>query len=162
MVFSQTNTLSVLQIIVVLGLVVIVAGLMGTGFLGEPVTKINLWVQALGWGEGDLESPITTGTVDLLLDSIPNENPDLPPVTIVAACDFHSDETIDAGTGKSDGMLVCKLLNENENAIAEGSVSFSQYSASTHVIIPINQPIVIGATNFDGIFDAMVLVKGPL
>ena len=140
----------------------IVGGLLGTGFLGEPVNKIDLWVQALGFGEGDLETPITTATVDLLLDAVPAEDPQLPPITIVSACAFHSDENIDIGTGKSDGKLICKLLNADGNAIAEGDILFSQYTASEILIIPINQPIFIGATNFDNIFDAMIIVQGPL
>ena len=135
---------------------------MGTGFLGEPVNNIKLWVQALGVGEGDLETPITTATVDLLLDVVPNENPEAPPVTIVTACAFHSDEDILLGTGRSDGKLICKLLNEDGNAIAEGDIPFTEYTASDTLEIPINQPIFIGATNFDNVFDAMIIVQGPL
>lgn len=151
-----------MQLIIVLALLVIVGGLLGTGFLGEPVNKINLWVQALGFGEGNLESPITTATADLLLDSVPSEDPQLPPVTIVSACAFHSDEDIDIGTGNSEGKLICKLLNADGNAIAEGDITFSQYTASDIIEIPINQPIFIGATNFDLVDDAMIIVQGPL
>jgi len=142
---------------------VIVGGLLGTGFLGEPVNKIDLWVQALGFGEGDLETPITTATVDLLLDVVPAGDPAADPVTIVFACAFHSDEDIDIGVqALSDGKIICKLLNADGNAIAEGDILFSQYTASEILIIPINQPIFIGATNFDNIFDAMIIVQGPL
>ena len=136
--------------------------MIGTGFLGEPVNNIQLWVQALGYGEGNLETPITTATVDLLLDSVPAEDPQMPPITIVSKCAFHSDEDIDVGTEKSDGKLICKLLNEDGNAIAEGDITFSQYTASDILEIPINQPIFLGATNFDNVFDAMVIVQGPL
>ena len=137
---------------------------MGTGFLGEPVNNIDLWVQALGFGEGDLESPVTTATVDLLLDVVPAEDPQAPPVTIVTACAFHSTDTINLGTGKSDGKLICKLLNADGNAIAEGDVSFLSYDPTKDppIIIKINQPIFIGATNFDNVFDAMVIIQGPL
>ena len=151
-----------LQLIIVLALLVIVGGLLGTGFLGEPVNNIDLWVQALGFGEGDIETPITAATVDLLLDAVPSQDPQMPPVTIVSACAFHSDEDINLGTGKSDGKLICKLLNKDGNAIAEGDITFSQYTASDTLTIPINQPIFIGATNFDNVFDAMVIVQGPL
>ncbi|MEX0656422.1 MAG: hypothetical protein WD154_02615, partial [Nitrosopumilaceae archaeon] len=87
------------------------------------------------------------------------------PVTIVTACAFHSDEDILPGTERSDGSdgkLICKLLNEDGNAIAEGDITFSQYAASEILEIPINQPIFLGATNFDNVFDAMVIVQGPL
>jgi hypothetical protein len=135
---------------------------MGTGFLGEPVNKINLWVQELGFGEGNLESPITTASVDLLLDSVLAEDPEADPITIVSKCAFSSEEDIDIGTGKSDGKLICKLLNADGNAIAEGDITFSQYTAGDIIEIPITQPIFIGATNFDNVFDAMVIVQGPL
>lgn len=135
---------------------------MGTGFLGVPVNKIDLWVQALGFGEGDLESPITTATVDLLLDLVPAEDPQMPPVTIVSACAFRSGENIKIGTEKSEGKLVCKLLNSEGNAIAEGDITFLSYTAGDILTIPINQPIFIGATNFKNVYDAMIIVQGPL
>jgi len=135
---------------------------MGTGFLGVPVNKIDLWVQALGFGEGNLESPITAATVDLLLDAVPAEDPQMPPITIVSACAFHSDENIEIGTGKSEGKLICKLLNADGNAIAEGDIPFSSYTGSDILTIPINQPIFIGATNFGNVHDAMIIVQGPL
>ena len=150
-----------MQLIIVLALLVVVAGIMGTGFLGVPVNKIDLWVQTLGFGEGDLESPITAASIDLLLNAT-SETPQAPPVTIVSACAFHSDENIDIGTGKSEGKLICKLLNADGNAIAEGDITFLSYTASDILTIPINQPIFIGATNFDNVFDAMIIVQGPL
>ena len=143
-------------------LLAIVAGIMGTGFLGEPVNKINLWVQTLGFGEGNLESPVTNAAVDLLLDVVPSENPQAPPVTIVTACAFHSTDSINLGTGKSDGKIICKLLNKDGNAIAEGDIPFTSYTANDILTIPINQPIFIGATNFENVFDAMVIIQGPL
>ena len=152
-----------LQLIVVLVLAVIIAGITGTGFLADPMNKINLWVQEIGFGEGNLESPVTNASVDLLLDVVPSENPQAPPVTIVTACAFHSTDSINLGTGKSDGKLICKLLNKDGNAIAEGDVPFLSYDPTDPpIIIPINQPIFIGATNFENVFDAMVIIQGPL
>ena len=153
-----------LQLIVVLLLVGIIAGITGTGFLADPMNKIDLWVQEIGFGEGNLESPVTNAAVDLLLDVVPSEDPEAPPVTIVTACAFHSTDSINLGTGKSDGKLICKLLNADGNAIAEGDVPFSSYDPATDppIIIQINQPIFIGATNFDNVFDAMVIIQGPL
>ena len=139
----------------------VVLGIVGTGLLAQP-TNINLFVQALGIGEADLVSPIDNASIELMLDTAPSEDPQDPPITIVSACAFHSDENIEIGTGKSEGKLVCKLLNADGNAIAEGDIPFSQYTASDTLTIPINQPAFIGATNFALVDDAMIIIQGPL
>ena len=43
-----------MQILYVLGLGIVVLSLMGTGMLANTGGNIDLWVQAIGWGEGDL------------------------------------------------------------------------------------------------------------
>ena len=58
-------------------------------------------------------------------------------------------------------MIICKLLNEDGNAIAEGDIPLTvsevddtvAYSASETLIININQPISDDATHFDNFFD---------
>ena len=132
--------------------------------------NIDLWVQAIGWGEGDLETPIDNAIVEILLDTIPPENEADDPITFVSACGFHSDENIPLGEGFSDGLIICKILNEDGNAIAEGDIPLTvsvvdpnfAYTASETLIIDINQPISEDATHIDRFFDAMIIVEAPL
>ena len=63
-----------MQILYVLGLGIVVLSLMGTGMLANTGGNIDLWVQAIGWGEGDLERPDGNVKVEILLDTIPPEN----------------------------------------------------------------------------------------
>jgi len=145
---------------------------MGTAVLANTGTNIELWVQDIGWGEGDLESPVQDGSVSLeiLLDTIPPVNEEDDPITFVDACGFHSDEDIVLGKGFSDGLIICKLLNEDGNAIAEGDIPLTvsevddtvAYSASETLIININQPISADATHFDNFFDAKIILEAPL
>ena len=128
--------------------------------------NIDLWVQAIGWGEGDLETPIDNAKVEIFLDTIPGD----PPITFVSACGFSSTEDIPLGQGKADGLIICKLLNEDGNAIAEGSIPLTvsavnpnvAYDKSETLRIDINQPISLDATHIDQFFDAMIIVEAPL
>jgi len=158
-----------MQILYVLGLGIVVLSLIGTGMLANTGGNINLWVQAIGWGEGDLESPIDNAIVEILLDTIPPENEVDDPITFVSACGFHSDENIPLGKGISDGLIICKILNEDGNAIAEGEMILTEidetglvYEGSETLIIDINQPITEDATHIDRFFDMKLIVEGPL
>lgn len=153
-----------MRIIVVFVLVAIIAGMAGIGYL-QPQTNINLFVQALGFGEADLVSPIDDASIELMLDTEDSVDPEGNPITItvVTACGFRSQDIIPLATGKAEGKIVCKLLNSDGNAIAEGDITFASYDpADTLVIVPINQPAFIGATNFALVDDAMIIVQGPL
>jgi len=150
-----------LQLIIVFGLAVVILGIVGTGLLAQP-TNIKLWVQALGFGEADLVSPIDDASIELMLDTAPSENPE-EPITIVTACGFRSQDIIPLGDGIAEGKIICKLLNEAGNAIAEGDIPFSSYDpADTLLIINITQPAFIGATNFENVFNATIIIQGPL
>jgi len=158
-----------LQILYLLGLGIVVLSLMGTGMLANTGGNINLWVQAIGWGEGDLETPVDNAKVEILLDTIPPENEGDDPITFVSACGFHSDENIPLGKGISDGLIICKILNEDGNAIAEGEMILTEidetglvYKGSETLIIDINQPITEDATHIDRFFDMKLIVEGPL
>ncbi len=159
-----------MQILYVLGLGIVVLSLMGTGMLANTGGNIDLWVQAIGWGEGDLETPIDNAKVEILLDTIPPENEVDDPITFVSACGFHSDENIPLGEGFSDGLIICKILNEDGNAIAEGDIPLTvsvvdpnfAYTASETLIIDINQPISEDATHFDRFFDMRIILEAPL
>jgi len=155
-----------MQILYVLALGIVVLSLMGTSLLASSGNNIELWVQPTGWGEGDLESPIDNAKVEILLDTIPGD----PPITFVSACSFSSTQDIPLGQGKADGLIICKLLNEDGNAIAEGSIPLTvsavnpnvAYDKSETLIIDINQPISEDATHIDQFFDAMIIVEAPL
>jgi len=63
-----------MQPIIVLGVAAVAVALVGTGFLGEPWNEFELWVQQLGWGEADIDSPISHATVDLNIKKELNDN----------------------------------------------------------------------------------------
>ena len=152
-----------MQLIIVFVLVAVILGLAGTGYLAQPQNNINLFVQALGFGEANLVSPVDNASIELMLDTVPSGNPEQPLTTIVSACGFSSHNIIPLGTGKAEGKIVCKLLNKDGNAIAEGDIPLSSYDpADTLIVVPINQPAFLGATNFNNVFDAMVIIQGPL
>jgi len=119
-----------MQPIIILGAAVVGVALLGTGFLGEPWNNIELWVQELGWGERNLETPISHAYIDLELKKEINFGPDNEEGTsddffnnVIKACSFHSDQSLDAfdaELGLSPALIICKLTNEEGLAIAEG------------------------------------------
>ncbi len=137
-----------MQPIIILGAAVVGVALLGTGFLGEPWNNIELWVQELGWGERNLESPISHAYIDLELKKEINDNGTTEEKCIamelgeeqeaqcikdaglddyfnnvIKACSFHSDQGLDAldpKLGLSPALIICKLTNEEGLAIAEG------------------------------------------
>lgn len=119
-----------MQPIIILGAAVVGVALLGTGFLGEPWNNIELWVQELGWGERNLETPISHAYIDLELKKVINNGPDGEKGTsddffnnIIKACSFHSDDSLDElndKLGLSPALIICKLTNEEGLAIAEG------------------------------------------
>jgi len=137
-----------MQPIIILGAAVVGVALLGTGFLGEPWNNIELWVQELGWGERNLESPISHAYIDLELKKEINENETFVKdcdllegavkatcITearaddyfnnVIKACSFHSDDSLDAFDpvlGLSPALIICKLTNEAGLPIAEGKV----------------------------------------
>ena len=152
-----------MQILIVLGLGALFLGLMGTAYLGEQNGEIDLLVQALGWGEKTIEVPITDAEVEIRLNTIPGDSPESPSQTIVEACVFHSDERIDeVEKSLSDGRLICKILNEDGNAILEGSMTFTSYTPSSTVVIDMNQPVFEDANLFENGFDLRLIVQGPI
>jgi len=59
-----------MQPIIIIGAAVVGFALLGTGFLGKPWNDIDLWVQELGWGERNLEAPISHAYIDLELKKV--------------------------------------------------------------------------------------------
>ena len=141
-----------MQPIILLGVAVAAVALVGTGFLATPWNQFELFVQQLGWGEADLDSPISSATVDLEIKKIVNDAGTTGDTSddfydnVISDCSFHSATSI-AGTtapGARDGKIICKILNENDEAFAEGHIpipSATGYTASDVLLIPIDMCI---------------------
>jgi len=121
-----------MQPIIIIGAAVVGFALLGTGFLGKPWNDIDLWVQELGWGERNLEAPISHAYIDLELKKVRQNGPDGIENTaddwfanLIKACSFHSDQSLDEvddGLNIAPALIICKLTNEEGLAIAEGRV----------------------------------------
>jgi hypothetical protein len=174
-----------MQPIILLGVVAVAAALIGTGFLGTG-GNIALWVQSLGWGEQDLQAPISHAFIDLNLKKIPNPGPDGQANTgdeyfdnVISSCSFHSDQNIrsaDPASELSPGLIICKLTDDRDKAIAEGRIllngeadpdcpqteSTVGYDASQHLNIDICQTAFPGANDVQKVTDVKIVVEGAL
>jgi len=148
-----------MQPIILLGIAVAAIALVSTGFLqGEPWNEFVLFVQSLGWGESMLNSPISHAFVDLEVKKIQNDGPDGEPDTgddffdnVIHACSFHGDKDIPGippstlqtiVTPINNGVIICKMLDENNNAFAEGKLAIpGGYGSSGTLFVPIVQCI---------------------
>ena len=173
-----------MQPIILLGVVAVAAALIGTGFLGQG-GNIQLWVQSLGWGEQDLQAPISHAFIDLNLKKIPNDNgtPDDRSDdffdNVIHSCSFHSDQSIrsaDTATELSPGVIICKLTDDRDKAIAEGRILLNGaadpdckqtettvgYEASQHLNIDICQTAFPGSNDVQKVHDVKIVVEGAL
>src|SRR3990170_3716410 len=124
--FNQGSFYRLMQPIIILGAVVVAAALIGTGFLGN-ANNIVLWVQSLGWGEQDLQAPISHAYIDLNLKKIRNNAGTTNTVAddyfdnVISSCSFHSDQSIDsspqANQELSPGVIICKLTDPRDLAM---------------------------------------------
>ncbi len=138
-----------MQPIILLGVAVAAVALVGTGFLSgnQPWNQFEVWVQQLGWATNTIESPISHATIDLEVKKFLNEDDPENPFyeNIIDQCSFHSAEDIPgvANTpGARNGVIICKILGENGNAIAEGREvidALKGYSNSDILFIDIDQ-----------------------
>ena len=178
-----------MQPIIVLGVAAVAVALVGTGFLGEPWNEFTLFVQQLGWGEADVDSPISSATVDLEIKKTTNENgtpvSECDKITdpvekaeciakqkaddffenTIKFCSFHSGDDIDAATGTqvSPGVLICKLTDDRGLAIAEGKLNFDKYEGSEKLFIEITQTAFDGANDVQApIHDVKLIVEAPI
>ncbi len=178
-----------MQPIIVLGVAAVAVALVGTGFLGDPWNEFELWVQQLGWGEADVDSPISSATVDLEIKKTTNENgtlesecdevtpPDAKKACVTAQkaddffentikfCSFHSEDDIDKATGTqvSKGKLICKLTDDRGLAIAEGRLTFDKYDGSDKLFIEITMTAFDGANDVQApIHDVKLIVEAPI
>ena len=171
-----------MQPIILLGVVAVAAALIGTGFLGEG-GNIALWVQSLGWGEQDLQAPISHAFIDLNLKKIandngtPEDNSDDYFDNVISACSFHSDQDIiSADDDISPGLIICKLTDDRDKAIAEGRILLNGeqepdcpqtettdgYESSQHLNIDICQTAFPGANDVQKVTDVKIVVEGAL
>ena len=138
-----------MQPIILLGVAVAAVALVSTGFLAEPWNQFDLWVQQLGWGENMLNSPISHATVDLEVKKIVNDAGTTDPAddyfdNVIQSCSFHSGDSIPAAQGAviSEGVIICKMLDDRGLAIAEGKLAIpTGYTESSHLFVPISQCI---------------------
>ena len=179
-----------MQPIILLGVVAVAAALIGTGFLGQG-GNIALWVQSLGWGEQDLQAPISHAFIDLNLKKIRNDagttetDADDYFDNVISSCSFHSDQSIrsaDPATELSPGLIICKLTDSRDKAIAEGRILLNGqaeeecpqnpaelaklaqggYVKSTHLNIDICQTAFPGANDVQKVTDVKIVVEGAL
>ena len=178
-----------MQPIILLGVAAVAVTLIGTGFLAEPWNEFDLWVQQFGWGEADVMSPISQAAVDLNIKKIPQDNGTtvedcdgilvgetfdecITRVTtddyfdnIISHCSFHSDDSIPAAEDHniSPGLIICKLTDDRDLAIAEGRINFDSYSASDHLFIEITMLAFPGANDVTApIHDVKLVVEAPI
>lgn len=149
-----------MQRIIVLALVVVFVSLVGTGVLAQPWNEFDVWVQQLGWAQQDLISPVSNPDVEIRLIQVPN--PPNTPDNFVSSCVFHSAIDIPAGTGLSQGSAICKLLDEQGQAIAEGRSFFQSYTGSSDLEVFISDFVFPGSNNNDLVFDIKFLIQKPL
>ena len=173
-----------MQPIIILGVVAAAAALIGTGFLGNG-GNIALWVQSLGWGEQDLKAPISHAFIDLNLKKIannagtPTDNSDDFFDNVISSCSFHSDDSIrsaDPSSELSPGVIICKLTDDRDKAIAEGRILLNGqqdpdckqtqttvgYESSQHLNIDICQTAFPGANDVQKVTDVKIVVEGAL
>ena len=159
-VFSLALIKKVLQRIIVLAIVVVIISLMGTGVLAEPWNEFDLFVQDFGWGEETLVSTVSNPNVEIRLIQVPN--PPSDPINLISACIFHSAEDIPAGNGLAQGSAICKLLDDQGLAIAEGRIFFKSYTASDDLQVFISQMVFPGSNNNELIFDIKLIIQKPI
>jgi len=186
-----------MQPIIVLGAAVVGLALLGSGFLGnadDVWNRITLFVQQLGWGEEQIVSPISAATIDLELKKVKTNNgtPQDPSddffENIIRSCSFHSLQSIDEAKGNvlAHPLIICKILNGNQQAIAEGklildgvdrSVLTAQqiadgvclqreselgYTGSDHINIDICQCAFQDACDVQRAHDIKIIVQGAI
>jgi len=159
-VFSLALIKKVLQRIIVLAIVVVIISLMGTGVLAEPWNEFDLFVQDFGWGEETLVSPVSNPNVEVRLIQVPNPPGD--PDNFIESCVFNSTIDIPAGTGLAQGSAICKLVNDQGQAIAEGRIFFLSYTANDDLIVPISSFVFPGSNNNELIFDIKFIIQKPI
>jgi len=158
-----------LQPIIIIALLVLVV----VSFTGIGIQQVQSWnqldvlVQQYGWAEKDIEPPVSDVSVKLLLEKVLNDNETPDPTddfveTFVKGCIFSSTQGMLEGTGLAPGKVICKLMNAEGNAIAEGKAFFFSYEADEPLEIIIFQRISIESIKLNNIFDVTAVVEAPI
>ncbi|MGI0056835.1 MAG: hypothetical protein ACREAK_05620 [Nitrosarchaeum sp.] len=155
--------------IILLGIMAAIGIFAGSGFLAPVIN--NVLLQNIGVGDKDLETPIDSAGVDLQIQAF------LDPVNQVfknkfVSCSFHSGESPLEG---SLDKVICKLTDENDNAIAEASLQFCtqeqadaddcplgtvQWEPSQQYILSPLIEAYPGALQLDNVEDVRLVVMG--
>jgi len=136
---------------------------MGSGYLME--TEIMLNLQFLGVGAANFEAPISNPTIDISIEKIDGFDSMGNPLikNKIRSCSFHFPDTdpggVDALTGPGV-KVICKLLDDNGDVIAEGELC-GPFVASENNIIPITDLAFEFADFVSGIGNVRIILVGP-
>ena len=147
-----------MQPIVWVVIVGIAAAALGTGFLGS---TFSLNLQQLGVGEEDLVSPISLVSVDFVISKVLeplSENTSPLFKNRIIKCSFHTPTTLEQGT-----TIICKLINADDDVIAEGNVVLTTtlMGSTSGFNISINQIAFEGANSLQEVLDVKIVVLAP-
>ena len=147
-----------MQILLIVAIAAVASVAMGAGFLA-PGFDLNL--QNLAAQEESLESPITSAFVDFHITKLVTNDPTgefTVYANLIDECSFHSPQTIGAG-----GKIICKLLDGNDNIVAEGNIELTGtqiLSGSITTIIPISQKANFDSNDVQNIEKVKIVVLG--
>ncbi len=122
--------------ILALALVSVAALALGMGYLN---TDIMLEVQNFGVGDKTFEAPITDANIDMSIVHFTGVNSSGDPVAKneIKSCSFHFPENQEfPGLNDISTKVICKLVDENGDVVAEGSI-MGPFIPSTNYIIQI-------------------------
>jgi len=163
---------SVMQPIIILGIIAVIGIFAGTGFLAPAIDMV--WVQTIGVGDADLESPLHHAGVDLDIAAFPGVGPNGQPIfkNKFVSCSFHAG-TQDFNTLQNLDKVICKLTDINNKVIAEQFIQFCPdpvpiggcgvlptWTPSTQYIISPLVEAYPGALNIDNVEDVRLVVLG--
>lgn len=155
-------------------IVLVLLGIVIVSFTGIGVQQVqsagtfDVWVQQYGWAEEDIVPPVSNFSVELILEKANNDNgTPLNPTddffeTFVKGCIFSSTENMPEGTGLSPGKVICKLLNADGDAIAEGREFFFSYTANDPINIMSLDRISPESIKLANVFDVTAVVEAPI
>ena len=162
-----------MQPIILLAALAVGGGLISTGFLAGS-NEFEIWIQDLGFAEGEIESPLEHANVDFEVTKTPVDPDDIPNTgdeffkNEITDCSFHTFENLDDG-----GDLICKLFSwdlEGERVVVcEGRVTVggsetgdpkAPYYPSDTFLIPIEQEAYVGACDVQNIDFVKIVATG--
>ena len=155
-----------MQPIILLGALAIGAGLISTGFLAGN-NEFQIWIQNLGFAEGEIESPIDHANIDFVITKTLVDPDDTPNTgdeffkNDITDCSFHTFEAMDDGSD-----IICKLFSWAQDSstdrvvVCEGRITLTSYTPSDTVLIPITQLAYDGACDVQNIDFVKIVATG--